>query len=77
MRVFTSDGVTVIDEDRDVLDRLNGIDPATIEAVDISHLRLTADNLAILYDKAQRTKTPGNADAYKRFKADFLAWMNN
>ncbi|WP_410770128.1 hypothetical protein [Fontibacillus sp. BL9] len=76
MRIIKADGVTVIDEDNDVLDRLVGADHATFKSVDISRLRLNADNLAVLYDKAQRTKTPEDAGAYKRFKEKFLAWVN-
>lgn len=77
MRIITANGVTVIDDDNDVLDRLKDVDPVQIEPVDISRLRLNADNLAVLYDKAQRTKTAEDADAYKRHKALVLAKMNS
>jgi hypothetical protein len=74
MRVINHDsGNTTIDEDGDVLVRLNGVNPGDFIPLDISGFPPDLDTLSALYLKAQATKRLDDADAYKRHKARIIA----
>lgn len=69
MRVINHDnGYCTIDNDEDVLKRLDGVAPGSYPEIDVMSLRLDMDILARLYIKAQTTARPEDADAYRRYK---------
>ena len=62
-------GKRVIENDEHILSEIQGED---LSAVDVSDIRVTADNLSKLFDIADRTKDPNDIKGYAKLKEKFL-----
>jgi hypothetical protein len=78
MRIYTTDGVTVIDQDEVLLSKIEG---KALTGVDVSDLRIDADTLSKQYLIAQSTPGPvinGNYEYHEsqRYAVLKVAYLN-